>query len=185
MAASGKDVNGRIRVQVTESDIKRAVKSNSMHCVVAQAIARTVPGASRIDVDLQSIRWSQDGERHIYLTPYSVQGYVIGFDAGDEIQPFTFALDSRRRVITKKQVSTAAGKKVQKAANEKRAAARNAKQLELAAAGDVLPPPSPAERAVAAEKLPTAVEVLEKAEQNLAKVKEAVAGKPQKVMEGE
>jgi len=96
--------NTRIRIEVTEQDIERAHRSNSYHCVVAQAVARTVKDARSIDVDIQTIRFTRDGGRWIFLTPYAVQGYIVAFDAGDPIEPFTFELRNpmrgRRRKLT-------------------------------------------------------------------------------------
>jgi len=105
---------GQFRVTVTEQDIEKAHRNDSYKCVVAQAIARTVKDAHRIEVDTQAIRFSRKGERLVYMTPYAVQGYVVAFDAGDPIEPFSFQLRSPRR--TKTRESTHAGKIVQKTA---------------------------------------------------------------------
>lgn len=104
----------RITVEVTETDIERAHKSDSYKCVVAQAVARTVPDATRIEVDTQSIRFTRaNGERWLYLTPYAVQGYVIAFDAGDPIEPFSFQLRDPRR--TARRLKTEAGLAIDRA----------------------------------------------------------------------
>jgi hypothetical protein len=117
--------HGRIHIEVTQEDIKRAEVGNSFRCVVRQAIARTIPGATRIEVDSQTIRWTQDGERQVYLCPYSVSGYIVAFDAGDPPQPFEFRLDPRKRFPVRKQTTTEAGKARQKA---KAAVARKQKK---------------------------------------------------------
>jgi hypothetical protein len=109
MAAKAKQF-GRLTVQVTDKDIAEAKKSDSMQCVVARALARTFPEAQRIGVDVQSIRWSDSDTRHIYLTPYAVQGYIVAFDAGEEIQPFSFTLDSRKAIPVQRYRQTEAGK---------------------------------------------------------------------------
>ena len=114
----------RVTVKVTETDIARAHVNDSYLCVVSQAIARTVPDATHIETDTQSIRFSVDGERRIYMTPYAVQGYVIAFDAGDDIEPFTFQLRDPRRA--KRKVRTAAGKAAQKAGVQARRKATKA-----------------------------------------------------------
>jgi hypothetical protein len=100
----------RPRIKVTQTDIDKAVKSNSAKCVVAQAIARQIPDATRIEVDTQTVRFTSDGRRWAWLTPYAVQGYVIAFDAGDEIEPFEFSLTTN--IQTQRRGRTAAGKKV-------------------------------------------------------------------------
>lgn len=147
--------HGNVRVQVTEADIAKAEVNSSMRCVVAQAIARTMPDATRIDVDVQTVRWSQAGERKVYLTPYSVAGYVIAFDAGDPIEPFTFVLRSDRRVPVKSgNRKTEAGKEIGKAEQRVRAQRRKVEQLELVSKGEIAPPPTKAERQLAKERLP-------------------------------
>lgn len=174
-----RDTSGRIRIQITEQDIAKATQNNSMRCVVAQAIARTIPTASRIDVDLQTIRWSQDGVRNVWLTPYTVSGYVIAFDAGDTIEPFTFMLDPRRRVPVKQQRKTKAGSDISTAAGRKRRLARKVTQLELAAKGETDPPPTKGQRAVAVEQLPAVREEAAKAAQLEAETRAAHEGQKQ------
>jgi hypothetical protein len=90
-AAKGRE-QSRFRIDVTEKDIQRAKRNDSYVCVVSQAIARAIPDATRIDTDIQSIRFTRHGRRYVFLTPYAVQGYVVAFDAGEAIQPFSFQL---------------------------------------------------------------------------------------------
>jgi hypothetical protein len=120
MAASQKKT--RINVEVTERDIERAHKNDSYTCIVSQAIARTVTDATRIETDVQLIRFTRGGVRYGYLTPYAVQGYVVAFDAGDPIQPFSFQLRDPR--ILRRTVNTEAGKAIDRArTRQKRAEA--------------------------------------------------------------
>lgn len=98
----------RFTISVTEQDIERAHRTDSYRCVVAQAIARSIPDAHNIDVDTQTVRFTRQGERLWYLTPYAVQGYVIAFDAGDPIEPFDFTIQNPRKarrtaVLTEEQ----------------------------------------------------------------------------------
>jgi hypothetical protein len=167
------------RIQVTEADIAKAEQNNSMRCVVAQAIARTIPGATRIDVDTQSVRWTEGGERQIYLTPYSVSGYVIAFDAGDPIEPFTFVLDDRRRVPVKTQRKTEAGKAIVRADYKKKQKKAKADQLELVAAGKGDPAPTPAERKAAKALLPEVQAAVVEAETEAAVTRAELADLPQ------
>lgn len=175
----------QIRIQVNEADIAKAEKNNSMRCVVAQAIARTLPDATRIDVDTQSIRWSREGERFVYMTPYSVQGYVVAFDAGEPIQPFTFALDSRKRVPVQTARKTEAGKAIGKARKQERSAAKRAEKLERTAKKATLPPPSPGEVKAAKALLPDARQAATEATADVAKVTAAYEGAVQMRREGE
>lgn len=114
----------RVRIKVTQSDIERALRNNSYACVVAQAVARTVPDATRIEVDTQTIRMTTEGERRIYLTPYAVQGYVIAFDAGDPLEPFEFALRDPKRIRV--EARTPEAKQASREAARARAAVRKA-----------------------------------------------------------
>ena len=117
----------RFNVEVTEKDIADAKldksEGNSSACVVSRSIARIVSDATRIETDIQTIRFTRDGARYVYLTPYAVQGYVIAFDAGEPIEPFSFQL--RNPVRTARRVRTEAGKEAA------RAYARTAKKQAL------------------------------------------------------
>jgi hypothetical protein len=97
-------------IEVTQDDIDRAHVKDSYRCVIATALARQIPEASRIEVDVQTIRFTRDGERLIYLTPYTAAGYVVAFDAGDEIEPFSFTL--RNPITGPRRKATPAGREV-------------------------------------------------------------------------
>jgi hypothetical protein len=98
----------RFNIDVTATDIAKAHVGDSYQCVVAQAIARQIPNARKIEVDLQTIRWSDDDGRHVFLTPYSAAGYVVAFDAGEELHPFRFHLRDAVPSVQKRAVSEAA-----------------------------------------------------------------------------
>ena len=156
-----------LRVKVTAEDIAEAEQSASMKCVVAQAIRRTFPGATKVDVDIQTIRWSQDGERIVYMTPYSVQGYIVAFDAGDTIQPFGFGLHHSSRIpAVRQRTKTPAGKAI----DNKRTTARQAaaKRVKVEQASKV-------EQATA-RQVEEARNAEEQAVADLAAVKAAYAG---------
>ena len=86
-----------------------------------------MPSATYIDVDTQAIRFTLDGERLLYLTPYVVQGYIIAFDAGEKIEPFQFQLRDPKRITRRK---SAAGKAANKAADQARGAAQKRAKLD-------------------------------------------------------
>lgn len=113
-----------MRVHVTEADIAKALANDSAHCVVAQAIARQEKGATRIEVDTQTIRFSKAGERFAYLTPPVVQAYVVAFDAGDPVEPFDFSLRGpiEARTVQRSPNVIAADNAAQAAREEARAA---------------------------------------------------------------
>jgi hypothetical protein len=103
----------RINIDVSERDIERARRNDSYTCVVAQAIAHAVPDATHLEVDSQTIRFTRGGIRYLYLTPYAVQGYIVAFDAGDEIRPFSFQLRDPRKI--RRHLRTEAGKAIERA----------------------------------------------------------------------
>jgi hypothetical protein len=172
MAAKQKQF-GRLNVSVTEKDIEEAKANDSMMCVVAHAIARTFPEAKRIGVDVQSIRWTDSKDRYIYLTPYAVQGYIVAFDAGDVIEPFSFTLDSRKAIPVKRYRQTEAGKALTSARNKVRN--RKTRQAHVEA---TTPLASTAERTEAKART-------EAAERELADVKTAYHGQVTQHREGE
>jgi hypothetical protein len=100
----------QVHVDVTQADIDQADIKNSSRCVVATAIARTFPDATRVNVDLQTIRFTSQGERQVFLTPPAVAGYVVAFDAGDKIHPFGFRLRYDQKVNVRRPRRTEAGK---------------------------------------------------------------------------
>lgn len=116
-------------IQVTQADIDKAIVKHSARCVVATAIARSIPEAKRIAVDVQAIRFSTtDGQRHTYLTPPTVAGYVVAFDAGEDIHPFRFTLRSDQHMLTRTAMGprTTAGKEIDRAAKSVVAATKSA-----------------------------------------------------------
>jgi hypothetical protein len=176
---------GRLSVQVTEADITKAKKNDSMMCVVAQSIARTFPKANRIAVDVQTIRWSDEQGRHVYLTPYAVQGYIVAFDAGDEIQPFGFTLDSRKSIPVKKPVHTEAGKAIRNARTKAQKSKARQLRIEEAIAEDQSSlEPRKTPPAVEAELREAATRVLD-AEKELHDTTAAYQGHQQFSREGE
>lgn len=87
--------HGTYHIDVTQQDIDDAVESNSYHCAVATAVARSIAPARMPNVDIQTIRFSRidTGLRYVFLTPTSVQDYIARFDAGDKsLEPFSFTL---------------------------------------------------------------------------------------------
>jgi hypothetical protein len=104
-------------IEVTEEDIEKSMVNDSYQCVLAQAIARQIPGARKIDVDLQTVRWTDENGRHVMLTPLEAAGYIVAFDAGEEIHPFRTRLANPVPSLQKKPVTSAA-KKVKKAEND-------------------------------------------------------------------
>ncbi len=78
--------------------------------VIIQAIKAAHPGARRVFVDLQSIRFSdrKKGLRFTYWTPEVVQRALMRMDCGNPVEPFAFDLEEPVR--TSKAAAEAADK---------------------------------------------------------------------------
>lgn len=83
-----------VTCHVTQEMIDLSLRKNSGHCMTADAIQLAFPGATNISVDIQTIRFSDNQRRlrYIYLTPRKVQQYIIDWDDGIKIPPFSFVL---------------------------------------------------------------------------------------------
>lgn len=82
----------RVKLNVTQEIIDEAVQANSSHCVYAEAIKAAVPGAKRIAVDIQTMRFTLGDERLIYLTPRTAQEDIVNFDQGEKPPPRSLEL---------------------------------------------------------------------------------------------
>jgi len=81
------------RIEVTQEIIDGAKGRDSSHCMVADAIKEQLPGAKRILVDIQTIRFSRKGRRFVFLTPRRAQQAIVWFDQADpRLEPFAFSL---------------------------------------------------------------------------------------------
>ena len=158
-------------VEVSKEDFDKGVTRDSNRCAVKQAVARQIPGAKRVEVDLQTIRFSIDEERFVYLTPWQVAEYIIAFDAGDEdkLHPFSFQLRSAVEIGPKvrRQAFTDEGRKVEAA----RTRVRKAKAKKERAA-EVLDDPesTTVEKAQAEETLGSIDAVITEREQDYTNV---------------
>lgn len=82
------------RVVVKKEHIQHAVRRDSHHCMIADAIQAQHAWAKFVVVDVQSIRFSntETGRRYIYLTPPRAQRALLDFDKGKTPKPFTFTM---------------------------------------------------------------------------------------------
>lgn len=88
----------KYEVAVTHKDCVDGVRNNERLCVVATAIMRAQPEASRVEANVNTIRFSLKDQgktyRLVYATPEIVRDYIRSFDAGLEPKPMKFVLDS-------------------------------------------------------------------------------------------
>lgn len=91
-------MNTEMVIVVSQEDCNDGVRNNERFCVVATAIARMEPEANRIEVNVNTIRFSlkENGKvfRLAYRTPAAVQVYLRSFDAGNEPKPMKIELDN-------------------------------------------------------------------------------------------
>jgi hypothetical protein len=106
----------RIRIDVPEDVIANACQKDSTACMVAEAIKRKYPDASRVTVDTAHIRYSRRGKRYIFLTPMKAMAAIVMFDEGDKPKPFSFSMEPIQTVKAgkkpKAKVNPKTGKKV-------------------------------------------------------------------------
>lgn len=79
-----------------------AIQRDSGHCMWADAVARAVPDATKIAVDLQTIRFTDPakGLRYTYLTPRTAQISLLRFDDG-QYPTERMSVTLRRGQVTK------------------------------------------------------------------------------------
>lgn len=81
-------------IAVTAAVIEKAMKADSSHCMIADAIRAACPAYTNIAVDLQTIRVTDRAEkkRYIFFTPLKAQQELLRFDQGNAIEPWSFLL---------------------------------------------------------------------------------------------
>lgn len=88
----------KMDVVITAKDCADGIRNSEYYCVVATAIQRLQPGANRVEVNVNTIRFSMrvDGKtfRLVYRTPAVVADYVREFDKGQVAKPMNFTLDN-------------------------------------------------------------------------------------------
>lgn len=79
-----------MKIKVAQEFIDNAKRKDSHHCMIADALAATVPGAKYVFVDVQTIRWTDPAtrQRFICLTPPKAQVNIINWDQGEAVAPF-------------------------------------------------------------------------------------------------
>lgn len=89
-------MNTEMEIEVTQQDCDDGCRGTERYCVVATAIARLKPDANRIEVNVNTIRFSiKEGNKTLrlaYRTPAAVQSYIRAFDAGEVAKPMKFTL---------------------------------------------------------------------------------------------
>jgi hypothetical protein len=138
-----------VDIPVTETHITNAKRDVTGRCMVAEAIKSSVVGVSHVQVDMQTIRFTRNGERETYFTPWDVGNAIVRFDGGDPIEPFNFRLLFRNRVIIQRSILETSSKPVEAARNR----ATRAKTRAATVAADPEASPVKRQRAQAKAKV--------------------------------
>lgn len=90
----------RPTITVTQDNIDTAIRADSGHCMVADALRDSYPHIQRIQVDLRTIRFTDPDkkERYTYLTPLTVATKIAQWDQGIPPTPFSIRLSSAIQV---------------------------------------------------------------------------------------
>lgn len=116
----------RLTIAVDQELIDNAVRRDSRHCWIAEAIKAAVPEMTSITVDLQTIRFTDPKKRlrYSYLTPAPCNVALIDFDRGMRPEAFNFALR------TAAQITRTGGRKGMKHGEGKTREQRRAEETE-------------------------------------------------------
>jgi hypothetical protein len=97
----------RVTLEITESLIDDAIPRDSSHCLWAEAVKSAVPDATRVAVDIQTIRFTdaKKGLRFTYLTPRTAQIALVQFDQGIKPEPHSVVLRSGQVTPASKKLS--------------------------------------------------------------------------------
>lgn len=117
----------RVKLEITEELIEDAIPRDSSHCLWAESVKTAVPDATRISVDIQTIRFtdSKKGLRYTYLTPRTAQIALIQFDQGIRPEPHSVQLRGGQVTAARKQITRGEKRKLTPA--QLAAAAKGAK----------------------------------------------------------
>ena len=91
----------KLAVNVDADTIEAATVRSSSHCMIADAVRKSLPSVRSVQVDLQTIRFTdpKSNRRYIYLTPPAAQRALIAFDQGERIEPFEFRQSQPVQVV--------------------------------------------------------------------------------------
>jgi hypothetical protein len=97
-------ISRKLEVTVDVATIDEAQERSSSHCMIADAIRKANPDAQAVQVDLQTIRFTDPKKeaRYIWLTPPLAQRALINFDQGLPCEPFAFQTTKPVQVVRAK-----------------------------------------------------------------------------------
>lgn len=101
-------ISPRVTVSIDETMIDNAIRRDSRHCMIAEAIQALLPGMTSVTVDVSTIRFSDPKKRlrYVYYTPPRAAWAIVHFDQGIKPDAFTFNLRNASTITR-----TASGKR--------------------------------------------------------------------------
>jgi hypothetical protein len=78
----------KVRIKVTQDDIKQGARDDCIRCPVALALNRACPGRGRVTVDNDSFYF--DWESEVYVLPKKARDFIFDFDIGRAVRPIAF-----------------------------------------------------------------------------------------------
>ena len=87
-------------INVTQDEIDTAIRNDSSHCMIADALRAQYPDATSISVDLRTIRMTDPirKKRYTWLTPLTAARVLAQWDQGINPNPFRQQLSSPAQV---------------------------------------------------------------------------------------
>lgn len=86
-------MNLPLKISVTERHIENGEKDSCFNCPIALAAREVFPAHSLPEVTLNFLWIKLEDRTERYFTlPEEAKEFVIGFDTGKEVKPFTFTL---------------------------------------------------------------------------------------------
>lgn len=84
-----------LKVNVTQEHIDKGVRYHSDICPIAWALRDALSvGCCGVVVRASEATWFEDGCRHHAWLPCTAQQFVVEFDNGQDVSPFSFELDA-------------------------------------------------------------------------------------------
>ena len=90
-----------ISFPITQEAIENGIAKNSNHCMIAESIKAAYPHLKYVAVDIQTIRATDPdkAERYVWLTPRTVQQFIVDFDHGVRPKPMREVRLQRGQVV--------------------------------------------------------------------------------------
>lgn len=83
----------KLEINVTEGDIKRGIKENTLTCPIARATNRAFKYKEGVAVGVWTLSLYLSKNKPILVNlPIKAQRFIIRFDDGKKVKPFKFIL---------------------------------------------------------------------------------------------